>query len=416
VLAPSAWSSRPALARALRPAEAHAGRRARVRELLRAGRRGGGLLGRSAPCRSTGSRSRPAPSGRATGSLSPPSFGTRPIRPALMVRVAPVRARSGDRILPALLERQLRGADAGERRSISIAVEGERRAGRGAADRGDGFNLVPGPEIPQRTRADGVCRRDLSGARRAPSGHSRYDPSFARGRGLGKLESRMGPGPRHLHADLARAPAGLAAHPDDVALEPRPCAVSGGASSPRRGSSGNEAGLRALLRVMHGGLLVEGRAVRVRAPHPGSAPHGDRALLRSGGPRSLATRRLLDEAAIQSRSSSRRVHRTGSPSRSLLDVVHVGIDDHLRLVGAEGKRAVTRVPLGNGERGMSMNMPPTLTSRHLAPGLDRRRSRRRPPQEVTRRVVACSRLGSSLWDRAACCVARAGGDAPASQC
>jgi len=49
-----------------------------------------GTSGRSAPCRRYGSRSRLAPSGRATGSLSPPSFGT--VRSARAHgAVAPVR-------------------------------------------------------------------------------------------------------------------------------------------------------------------------------------------------------------------------------------------------------------------------------------------------------------------------------------
>jgi hypothetical protein len=66
-------------------------------------------------------------------------------RPALMVRVAPVRARSGDRILPALWSDNYVALMPGERRSIRTEVEARDARGEEPRIVVDGFNLVPGP-------------------------------------------------------------------------------------------------------------------------------------------------------------------------------------------------------------------------------------------------------------------------------
>jgi hypothetical protein len=62
-----------------------------------------------------------------------------------MVRVALVRARSGDRILPALWSDNYVALMPGERRSIRTEVEARDARGEEPRIVVDGFNLVPGP-------------------------------------------------------------------------------------------------------------------------------------------------------------------------------------------------------------------------------------------------------------------------------
>ncbi len=66
-------------------------------------------------------------------------------RPALMVRVAPVRGRSGDRILPALWSDNYVSLMPGERRSITIEVEARDARGEEPTVRVDGFNVSAMP-------------------------------------------------------------------------------------------------------------------------------------------------------------------------------------------------------------------------------------------------------------------------------
>jgi hypothetical protein len=66
-------------------------------------------------------------------------------RPALMVRVAPVRARSGDRILPALWSDNYVSLMPGERRSITVEVEARDARGEEPRIVVGGFNVAPSP-------------------------------------------------------------------------------------------------------------------------------------------------------------------------------------------------------------------------------------------------------------------------------
>jgi hypothetical protein len=63
-------------------------------------------------------------------------------RPALMVRLVPVRARSGDRILPALWSDDYVCLMPGERRSVRVEVEVRDARGEEPAIRIDGFNVA----------------------------------------------------------------------------------------------------------------------------------------------------------------------------------------------------------------------------------------------------------------------------------
>jgi hypothetical protein len=64
-------------------------------------------------------------------------------RPALLVRVVPVRSRSGDRVLPALWSDNYVSLMPGERRSITVEVEAKDARGEEPRVIVDGFNVSP---------------------------------------------------------------------------------------------------------------------------------------------------------------------------------------------------------------------------------------------------------------------------------